>query len=525
MKKEALQSQPLLAYTTILPTLLFSISQIILHAIVPQVIVELVCLHESGSVDCDGSDVSGKASLINLISATIISVPNVLVIGFYASFSKRFGLKPTLLTPVLGNFLFLSSVFAAKQWSGWYKPLIMLGSLISGLSGSRNTFMLATFAYAADVSAPQERSNVFSVIESAIYLARVFCPLTIGVLSHRHGFGFTLGIGMVVCLCNLMWIWFVMRDPGSALAEGGCVWLMSLFGGDSGSGNSNSNSGSGGNSNSINSSNSNSTSNSNSNSSTNGGGTPHSLYTSITTLLGCCCGRSKTAVQAGSGVGVARPSDATLPQRVLFADRDGGRGSRDALEDNLSMLPTTASIVIYEHTHPHLAPHGPHGPHLGPHMGLGSMLGSLDSLDDLEHDLDLDLGHDRPDHPDHSDHSAPTRPLIHMLDDDDDEPTINRHLSVGAARPTEKLAWHPLETFRSVARVFGKNSIGNPTVPYIAATYFVYHMVVVGVHTVEILFVKYVFKWVSGRGWVMGDDDACALSGWRLETQVGLPTY
>lgn len=46
-----------------------------------------------------------------------------------------------------------------------------------------------------------------------------------------------------------------------------------------------------------------------------------------------------------------------------------------------------------------------------------------------------------------------------------------------------------------MSKVFGKNSIGNATVPFVAATYFVYHMVVVGVHTVEILFVKYVFKW------------------------------
>ena len=175
-------SSSFLAYSTILPTLLFSVSQIILHAIVPQVIVELVCLHESGSENCDGSDVSAKASLLNLVSATIISVPNVLVIGFYASFSKRYGLKPTLLTPVLGNFVFLCLVYLAKLWPTFYRPLIMVGSLGSGLSGSRNTFMLASFAYAADVSAPEERSNVFSIIESAIYTARVFCPLTIGML-------------------------------------------------------------------------------------------------------------------------------------------------------------------------------------------------------------------------------------------------------------------------------------------------------------------------------------------------------
>ena len=463
MKKEPLQSQPLLAYTTVLPTLLFSISQIILHAIVPQVIVELVCLHESGSVDCDGSDVSGKASLINLLSATIISVPNVLVIGFYASFSKRYGLKPTLLTPVLGNLLFLSSVFAAKLWPRWYKPLIMIGSLISGLSGSRNTFMLGTFAYAADVSAPQERSTVFSVIESAIYLARVFCPWTIGVLSHRHGFGVTLGIGMAVCVANLLWIWFVMRDPGSALVERGCGWSR----GPSSTNNS---------------------SNSSNNSSSKGGSAPSStVCTSIVTLLGRCCGRlpKKTDHTSPSDMAVG-DSIRPINHRISFSDRDGGRdsGSRDALEENLSMLPSTASIVIYNQNNRNDRDH----------------VGHLDDLDlDLDHDLDLD-NHNNSTAANHT-HSAKdtSHPTAHPLSNLHDSEPTNHHLSVGAARPAEKLAWHPLETFRSVAKVFGKNSIGNPTVPLIAATYFVYHMVVVGVHTVEILFVKYVFKWVSGE--------------------------
>ena len=473
MKKEPLQSQPLLAYTTVLPTLLFSISQIILHAIVPQVIVELVCLHESGSVDCDGSDVSGKASLLNLASATIISVPNVLVIGFYASFSKRYGLKPTLLTPVLGNLLFLSSVFFAKLWPRWYKPLIMVGSLISGLSGSRNTFMLGTFAYAADVSAPQERSNVFSVIESAIYLARVFCPWTIGVLSHRHGFGVTLGIGMAVCACNLLWIWFVMRDPGSALVEGACSWPMSYF-------NSNTNT----NSNSSSNSSSNSNNSSTSSSSKGGSGGPaNTVCTSVVALFARCCGRlpkkvGQTApVEADIG-GTSRP----LSHRISFADRDGGRdsGSRDALEDNLSMLPSTASIVIHN-------------------------LNNHNDPSDADELVDLDLHHDDPSdpcmnkspNPSHShshshslSHSlnpitkGTTHPSLHPLSDLLESEPANPHLSVGAAPPPQKHPRPPQET-----------------VPLIAATYFVYHMVVVGVHTVEILFVKYVFKWVSRNGW------------------------
>lgn len=40
-------------------------------------------------------------------------------------------------------------------------------------TGSRNTFIMASFTYAADFSSSAERSEVFSVIESAIFMARI----------------------------------------------------------------------------------------------------------------------------------------------------------------------------------------------------------------------------------------------------------------------------------------------------------------------------------------------------------------
>ena len=68
--------------------------------------------------------------------------------------------------------------------------------------------------------------------------------------------------------------------------------------------------------------------------------------------------------------------------------------------------------------------------------------------------------------------------------------TTPSHHPLTTLSPTTPFPSHPLFSF-SVAKLFGKNrSIGNDTTPFIAFTYFVYHMVVVGVHTVEILFVK-----------------------------------
>jgi MFS family permease len=299
------------AYSIVFPTVLFSISQIVIHAILPQIIVELVCLEDTTAVHCGGPIISGKASLVNLISSFIINIPCVFLIGFYASFAKKYGLKPTLLAPVIGNLLFLVSILVAR-YSKSYFFCIMFGSLVSGLSGGRNCFMMATFAYAANVTSPQERSKVFSVIESSIYSAKILCPFTIGILSGQFGFGLSLIMGMGFSFLNTIWIIFAMKDPSP---------------------------------------------------------------------------------------------------------------SQD-IEDLKSPPSPTVDTVLLPY-------------------------------------------------------------------DDDD---LANEFSI-RKRDRQRLSFHPFATFHSVGKLWGRNSIGNSTVPVIAGVYFLYHMIAVGVHVVEILFVKYKFGW------------------------------
>jgi MFS family permease len=143
---------------------LYSISQIMIHTIVPQVILELVCLEENNATNCNDSDISSKASILNMIIFTLVNIPCIFLIGFYSSFANKYGLKHTLIAPIVGNFLFLGFVLAAFHMKS-YRAVLMLGSIFCGISGSRSIFLMATFAYAADISTKQERSEVFGVIE------------------------------------------------------------------------------------------------------------------------------------------------------------------------------------------------------------------------------------------------------------------------------------------------------------------------------------------------------------------------
>ena len=132
------------AFDPVLPNLLFSFTQIVLHVCFPQLLVQLVC-KELGldGIECDSTEVSKQASLVSLCSSFVIALPGLFMIGFYGKFADSYGLKMTLLCPVCGNFLFLLCMFLALCYPTTYFPILMFGSAISGFSGSRGSFIMA----------------------------------------------------------------------------------------------------------------------------------------------------------------------------------------------------------------------------------------------------------------------------------------------------------------------------------------------------------------------------------------------
>jgi len=204
------------ALDTVLPNVLFSLSQIVIHACLPQVIVLLVC-QNMGYSDCDDASISAQASIISLLLSFIVNIPGLLIIGFYGSFADKYGLKNTLLIPILGNIIFLASIYQAIITPLYFVHILMFGALISGLSGSRNTFIMASFTYAADFSLPEERSNIFSVIESSIFVAKIIGPFVVGYLSDLYGFSQSLIVGIIICAVNIIVVSFGLKNPAVSM--------------------------------------------------------------------------------------------------------------------------------------------------------------------------------------------------------------------------------------------------------------------------------------------------------------------
>ena len=121
------------ALDPVIPNLLFSITQIVLHVCLPQLLVQLVC-KEMGltGLECDSAAVSGQASMVSLYSSVLIAVPGLFIVGFYGKFADYYGLKMTLLCPVVGNLLFLACMYWALLYPDNYFNILMLGSVISG---------------------------------------------------------------------------------------------------------------------------------------------------------------------------------------------------------------------------------------------------------------------------------------------------------------------------------------------------------------------------------------------------------
>ena len=165
-------------------------------------------------MECDSSLISSKASIFSTYLSVIVGIPGLLLIGFYGSFANRFGLKLTLLVPVVGNIFYLLGIYFSLLFPNYSHLLLTFGSCISGLSGARNTFIMAAFTYVAESSSITERSQLFNILEACIYSSRIVGPLIVGEVTKWFGFEGSVGVGFFVAFLSFFWILlFVETNP------------------------------------------------------------------------------------------------------------------------------------------------------------------------------------------------------------------------------------------------------------------------------------------------------------------------
>ncbi|KAJ7098274.1 major facilitator superfamily domain-containing protein [Mycena epipterygia] len=111
--------------------------------------------------------VQATVAKFNTIITTLTGILTFVTVGWWGSFSDRHGRKRMMGIAVIGQLISsLTILFVAKyveQIPGGYW-LLVVDAAFTGLLGGTTAETAATYAYLADVSTPETRSRIFSIV-------------------------------------------------------------------------------------------------------------------------------------------------------------------------------------------------------------------------------------------------------------------------------------------------------------------------------------------------------------------------
>jgi MFS family permease len=196
----------------LMPTFLYFMVLFGCYPLQVQVIVAALCrASDDDDGDCDGSEISSKASMINVYTSIASYAPTILMTGIYGSMANKYGRKPVLCIAIVGIFLSVaSSLFVVIFHPSNFVPVVVLGAFLIGICGGYSTFIMAIFAYASDTTAddPAGRKLSYPITEGAIFLPKLIAPISAGVIASIYGYSYPLVVGMGLSILAFVWVLF-----------------------------------------------------------------------------------------------------------------------------------------------------------------------------------------------------------------------------------------------------------------------------------------------------------------------------
>lgn len=148
-------------------------------------------------------------------------VPSILVSIFYGAVSDVKGRRLFMILPALGMIVNQAVVLCVVFLPNILPlPFLLLGSLVSGVSGSFSVFNFAVYSYASDISATSKRTVQIGILESMTFLGATLSYLIGG--RWVNNIYFTAPLFCIIAIDIVIVVYVIVALPESVkMIQGG----------------------------------------------------------------------------------------------------------------------------------------------------------------------------------------------------------------------------------------------------------------------------------------------------------------
>lgn len=203
------------------PVFAFSLANFWARPLVTQVLLQVVCRKRDPS-DCNSTEVSAEASLVDLYSELALNVPSLAVSGMFAQLSDQRGRRIAMICPLFGQMVYYAACsYVSYSQSPSYVTIIVGSSFVQGMLGASGAFNMAVFSYVADLTSVQteRRGSYFSLLEAATFLAKMAAPTCSGLWAEHAGFTGPLLFSGATVLVGALWVLLCMSESNPPVEE------------------------------------------------------------------------------------------------------------------------------------------------------------------------------------------------------------------------------------------------------------------------------------------------------------------
>lgn len=127
----------------------------------------------------------------------------------------RFGRRTILFVPMIGLTICKILYFFVTyfRWS-YYLYVLLAANFIQGCSGGGGVFQMGIFTYASDITENnlEFRTQLFSILESILFIAKIIGPVLGGLWAKYRGLSEPLLYGSVIMIIAGIWGYFTIPE-------------------------------------------------------------------------------------------------------------------------------------------------------------------------------------------------------------------------------------------------------------------------------------------------------------------------